>query len=287
MAFKIDKQITSSHNPLFRGLRESLSGKGIRKHGQFLVFGERAVRETLERFPRLARNLLLCSTRHQGSGSDSDLHPETFSSIASGVAKVREVTSALDHPFSVISLTPELFDELDAAGTRTPILVVRTPEIPESDLSHAPRGIEILCALGDPSNVGALLRSAAAFGATRVILLQESASPFHPKAVRAASASTLGVELQRGPSIQSLPKLINQFGSAFGIVALDMHGERLDQFRWPKDVRLLIGEEGQGIPASTKFQTVAIPMAENVESLNATVASSLALYSYRLRFPLT
>lgn len=285
MAFQVDKSLTSSHNPLFRDFRECLTSKGIRKHGLFLVSGERAVQETLERFPTLVRNLLFCSTRHQDAGPDAGLNPQSLRDLFSGLAKIRSATTA-ETKFSVIALAPELFDQLDTAGTRYPLLALRAPEIPEAQLQQVPQGLEILCALGDPSNVGALLRSAAAFGASKVILLRESASPFHPKAVRAASATTLLTELQRGPSIQEIARLASVQPTALSVAALDMNGTPLHSFQWPKNIRLLLGEEGQGVPPSRGFQVVSIPMARNVESLNATVASSLALYSYRLMHPL-
>ena len=176
----------------------------------------------------------------------------------------------------MIALARTIFEELDVSGTHYPLLLARTPDIGEADLSKAPEGLEVLCALGDPSNVGALLRSAAAFGASKVILLRECASPFHPKAVRAASASTLLTALERGPSIKDLPGVaING-----AVLALDMNGRDLGKFEWPRNARLLIGEEGQGVPSSKSFEFLSIPMAKDVESLNATVAASVALYSY-------
>lgn len=273
----VDKHVTSADNAVFQTLRDCLATKGIRKHGQFLVAGERAVAETLQRFPEHARSLVLCEQRHLSAPDRLNASDKTSGAARSTrdlISRAREWTRANEPRFSVIALARPLFDELDAAGTRSPLLLVRTPEIPAADLSLAPQGIEILCAMGDPANVGALLRSAAAFGASRVVLLQESASPFHPKAVRAASATTLLTPLVRGPSIHDVAAL----GKA---VALDMRGQNLATFRWPINVRLLVGEEGLGVPASTAFTYLAIPMMKGVESLNAAVAASLALHSYR------
>ena len=69
-----------------------------------------------------------------------------------------------------------------------------------------PRGLEILCPLGDPANVGALIRTAAAMGVERIILLKESAHPYHPKAIRAASGTMFKMSLLQGPSIRDLPE---------------------------------------------------------------------------------
>jgi len=257
-----DKTISSPSNALVAEWRECLTSKGIKKHGLFLIAGERAVRETLERFPALVRSLLV-----------SNEGAERYASL---IDRARAATSSNDPRFSVIALARTIFEDLDVSGTHHPLLLARTPEIADADLSKAPVGLEVLCALGDPSNVGALLRSAAAFGASKVILLRECASPFHPKAVRAASASTLLTSFARGPSIKDLPAAT----LAGPVLALDMDGRDLGSFEWPKNARLLIGEEGQGVPSAKSFEFLSIPMAKDVESLNATVAASVALYSY-------
>lgn len=277
-----DKTISSPSNALVAEWRDCLTSKGIRKHGLFIVAGERAVRETLERFPSLVRSLFVSS---EGAEKFSSLIEQARSltaassgaGLGTGAASGKQASSpGAEARFSVIALARSIFEELDVSGTHHPLLLTRTPEIADADLSKAPEGLEVLCALGDPSNVGALLRSAAAFGASKVILLRECASPFHPKAVRAASASTLLTALERGPSIKDLP------GATINgpVLALDMNGRDLGKFEWPKNARLLIGEEGPGVPSSKSFEFLSIPMAKDVESLNATVAASVALYSY-------
>lgn len=277
--------ITSSENAVFKILRDTLASKGIKKHEMFLVFGERAVHDTLKLNSSLVRDIIIC----QGSADD----------LGSPIRAFLSSTRKLAPAAVTLSLSRPLFDELDLFGTKAPILALQTPLIPDADLNQAPVGLEILCALSDPSNVGALLRSAAAFGASRVILLRESASPFHPKAVRAASAATLATPFARGPSIKEVANI--NFGQ---MVALDMRGALLSEYKWPENIRLLLGEEGLGLPDNaphesdqrerqpenhskihtgirSEIQLIAIPMAKNVESLNATVAASIALYSYR------
>lgn len=262
---KVDKVITSDQNPVFRALRECLNTKGIKKHGLFLVSGARVVAEMLERYPDQVRDLIF---PHELD--------EFATQLLSRAQEIRQhlKASGAGATFAILGLERKLFEELDVFRTHSPILVLRTPEIPQIDLSQAPEGMEILCAMGDPANLGALIRSAAAFGASKIILLQESASPFHPKAVRAASGTVFMTPFAKGPSIQDLSILT---GPA---VALDMDGDSLGTFKWPKDVRLLIGEEGMGVPGSLTLKRLSIPMAKGVESLNATVAAGVALYAY-------
>lgn len=275
-----DKTIQSSHNPLFSQWRDCLRSKGIQKHGQFFVSGWRAVEETLLRFPELARSLFVSTDMTQNPEA---LHDKT--EFVDLLSRARQLTER-NHPrFSVIALAPALFNELDAAGTHSPLLLVKAPQLESFDLTQAPEGLEIVAALGDPANLGALIRSAAAFGASRLILLREAASPFHPKAVRAASATTFLTPLFAGPSIDDYFTLAQKHAT----ISLHMNGTPTTDFVWPKNARLLLGEEGRGIPIAERVlasdnklnKFISISMRSEVESLNATVAASIALYSYQ------
>ncbi len=241
----------NAHVKRWAALREA---HGIERFRQCLVSGEKVVRETLVQHPTLCLELIhLTGT------------PLPFSIPA----HVKAYT-----------LSVPLFEKIDLFGTGAPILVCQVPPCPFANLEARPRGLEILCPLGDPANVGALIRTAAALGVKRVILLKESAHPYHPKAIRAASGTTFTVSLAQGPSIRNLPE-------AATWVTLDAQGESLPAFHWPKDIRLLVGEEGPGLPSITSGTRLAVPMTGSVESLNAVVAAGMALYAYRVQHPLT
>jgi TrmH family RNA methyltransferase len=132
--------------------------------------------------------------------------------------------------------------------------------------------LELIVGLGDPANLGALLRSAEALGASRVVLTRECASPYLPKSLKASANSAFRMRLALGPSLREF-----KLNTAFG---LDMDGEDLAKFKWPKDAYLVLGEEGQGLP-ELNLKKLKIPMLGSVESLNATVAAAIALFTYR------
>jgi TrmH family RNA methyltransferase len=178
-----------------------------------------------------------------------------------------------------VKLSKALFEQIDVLGTKSSILVVHLPEIPEWDFSRSEKGLHLLAPLGDPSNLGALLRSAEAFGVRNVILLKESANPFLPKAIKASAGSVTRLKLWKGPAIQDLAGVK---AATAKIIALDLKGSPLMGFQWPEKSYLLIGEEGAGIPDLTGLVRISIP-TEAVESLNATVAASIALYDYRMK----
>jgi TrmH family RNA methyltransferase len=175
------------------------------------------------------------------------------------------------------TLAKPLFDELDIFGTKEPLVVCTNPSMPQFDLSQPPIGLEILCPIGDPGNLGALLRSCRAFDVRTVILLREAVHPFHPKVIRASSGTVFVQSLSRGCSITELhrPEILKW------IHALDMDGKDVSTVSWPQHVRLLLGEEGIGIPSFNFPQRLSISQIHTSIPLNATVASSIALHSYR------
>jgi TrmH family RNA methyltransferase len=171
-------------------------------------------------------------------------------------------------------LSKTLFEKIDTLGTQSPILVLKKNVIEPWDFGKTPPGLHLLVPLGDPTNLGALARSAEAFGITDLILLQEAASPFLPKALKASAGSLTRLKLWKGPSIHALPPS--------PIFTLDLTGQILNQVQWPERVLLLLGEEGAGVPEHPAWKKISIPTLK-VESLNATVAASIALYDYSLK----
>lgn len=242
------KFISSESNPQFKVWQQLAESKGIKKHQLCLVSGRKLVPELLHSRADHVHALLF-----------SEEHQETPLFLADPPASSQK-----------FSLQKNLFKQLDLMGTRAPLLIMRLPQVEAWRAQDVPQGLELFIALGDPANLGAVLRSAEAFDAQRVILLSEAASPFLPKSIRASAGAIFRLPLFHGPSIADLN---GEF------IVLDKTGTTLNEFRFPKNARLLLGEEGQGIPAQLKgAQKVTIPMAQDTESLNAVVAASIVLY---------
>ncbi|MCW5749774.1 MAG: RNA methyltransferase [Alphaproteobacteria bacterium] len=243
------KLIQSPANAAFRRWESLLESRGIRRHGRFLLAGRKLVPEALANWPRRFEAILRPETEDE-SGLPA----------ASGMDSYR--------------LARPLFDRLDVSGTGFPLLVGRLPDMPAVDLTQPPQGLELVAGLGDPVNLGALLRSAAAFGVARLILLEEAAHPFHPRCLRAAANAPFRLSISRGATWADLA------GAAGPLHALDLTGEDLRHFHWPRHLRLVLGEEGLGLPRGLQATRLSIPTSGRVESLNATVAASLALYGW-------
>jgi TrmH family RNA methyltransferase len=127
-----------------------------------------------------------------------------------------------------------------------------------------------LWGVGDPGNVGAVLRSALAFGASCVALGPDCADPFGPKAVRASMGAVFTMPVARVAEVAELP------GQTVALAARE--GEAL---RGPAegDLTILVGAEREGLPADVVAacdRVAHIPI--DSESLNAAMAATVALY---------
>ena len=243
--------LESAQNPrvkLWLGLSEP---RAIRKSGRFLLAGRKTVPEALKRWPAQFETI-----------------------IAADETALRD--AAIPDEMARVLVPKAIFERLDLAGTGFALLVGRVPEMPKTDLSVAPQGLELVCALSDPNNLGALVRSAAAFNVSRLILMPECAHPFHPRALRAGSNAIFELQLETASSWEALDDARGP------IFALDGHGTDMTSFGWPENLRLVLGEEGRGVPESLEMERLAIPTSGKVESLNAMAAASIALSQFFL-----
>src|SRR5262245_44433301 len=150
-----------------------------------------------------------------------------------------------------------------------------------------PQLLVIADGLQDPGNIGAIVRTAEAAGATGLVSTTGTVSPFNPKAMRASMGSALRLPIV----VSQTPEAIARACSQLGINILCASPTAVESPR-PKSISytdadfrkgfaLVMGSEGGGIPSNVLAdagQFVHIPMAPSVESLN--VASSTAILLY-------
>ncbi len=248
--------ITSESNKRYRDFLRVIQPDGVKKTGMALLSGRRIVREAVESRSAASGSLIIAD----GYEEDDDALNAAIDSHAAGGR--------------LFILKKGLYGELDIFKTRGPLYITPVPEIPAWDGSPVP-GCNLLVPFQDPINVGSVIRTAVAFGVGRIVILREAANPFHPRSVRASAGTVFGSPLFRGPSISEL--------SAFckvPVIALDKSGTPLKEFVFPENFLLLTGMEGPGVPDES-FERVSIPMEARVESLNAAIAASIALYAWK------
>ena len=185
-------------------------------------------------------------------------------------------------------MAPELVAELGGKDDETPELVA-VVELPADDLTRLPAGhgslTLVLDRLTAPGNIGTLVRSADAFGATGVVVTGHAADPYDPRAVRASTGSLFAVPVVRVGSHRDVLDWVGSVrsgGTDLQVVGTDEDGtvDVADHdLRGPRV--LVIGNETHGLSAAWREacdDVVRIPIAGAASSLNASAAGAVVLY---------
>lgn len=183
----------------------------------------------------------------------------------------------------ILRLPKKLLDQ--ALATESPQSIAALVEPPKwswsgvLDQNQKKALVIVLAGLQDPGNLGTILRSAEAFGATGVISLPGTVSAWNAKAVRASAGSVFRVPVLPA-SVEECFQLLRDAG--VNVLATTARGTKLsDLAELGGPVALIIGNEGNGIADGLIAKAdakIAIPCPGPVESLNAAVATSVLLY---------
>lgn len=191
---------------------------------------------------------------------------------------------ALPHGAEILLFPRDVLRSTLATETPQPVAALVDPpqwtweQVLGSDSDQPPLVI-VLAGLQDPGNLGTILRSAEAFGATGIVSLPGTVSPWNPKAVRASAGSVLRVPLVTADPPDAFARL--RAAGIEALVAAAGAAPPADRTRLAHPVALLIGNEGNGVPneiAELADGAIRIPCPGPVESLNAAVAASVLLY---------
>ncbi len=270
--------ITSRDNRWLKEFRLALRGGLPTESGFVGVEGVRLVEEALRSTCPIAAVLFSeTGERHHERLAPLIDRPEIAIPILRTTDRLFEGVADTEHPQGVAALVKPRaasFDDL-----------LRTPEKACSPL------LVVLAGVQDPGNVGTILRTASAFGATGAVTAASgqsgTASPFSPKALRASAGAALHVPVLAG---MSLPILLTQLRVANVRTLASCVHESADggipllapwDVDWCEPVALLVGNEGAGLPEEVERSAdarIRIPMASGVESLNAAAAAAVLFY---------
>jgi TrmH family RNA methyltransferase len=273
--------ITSRDNKWLKTFRAALRGVGPAANDPIAVEGRKVVEDCLR--SGLEAVALLVS---ESGERELEYVLRAASESVTGIPRAR-----------VLRTTDKLFDSV--AGTETPQGVAALFRQPEWQFEDVLRGaaspdgaflgrvplLVVMAGVQDPGNVGTIVRSAEAFGATGAVTTRGSADPWSPKAVRASAGSALRLPVLRSMAV---PVLLAQLRVAeVRIVAASSHGtaepgaEPRDAADLRDSAAIFIGSEGAGLPPEVEHAAdarISIPITESVESLNAGIAASIVLY---------
>jgi 23S rRNA (uridine2479-2'-O)-methyltransferase len=187
-----------------------------------------------------------------------------------------------------VAVSPELMHELGGKTDASPELLA-VVALPDDDLARIPAGPGMLTVVLDrpasPGNIGTLIRSADAFGASGVIVTGHAADVYDPRSVRASTGSLFSVPVVRVPShrpVLEWAEAIRADGTGVRLVGTDENGD-LDvaDIDFTQPTLLLVGNEAAGLSVAWRDacdHLARIPMLGTASSLNAATAASVALY---------
>ena len=138
-----------------------------------------------------------------------------------------------------------------------------------------------LYSLRDPGNLGAVIRSAVAFGVQHIILSSDSADIYNPKTVRAAMGTMFGVKITTVSDFASFVTAAKANGRAVYAAELRDGAKSVKEIDLSSDDIFIIGNEGHGVPTEISdlcTASVYIPISEGAESLNASVAAAVFMW---------
>ncbi|MFG1713407.1 TrmH family RNA methyltransferase [Micromonospora sp. NPDC049203] len=188
-----------------------------------------------------------------------------------------------------VALAPELMRELSGKEEESPELLAVVAQ-PADDLARIPAGPAMLVVVFDrpktPGNIGTLIRSADAFGASGVIVTGHAADPYDPKAVRASTGSLFAVPVVRVASHREILDWVAAVRAdglpQVQIIGTDEHGDvDVAEHDLTGPTLLLVGNETHGLSKGwqeASDRMVRIPIVGAASSLNAAAAGTVALY---------
>ncbi len=202
--------------------------------------------------------------------------------------KYKEYTERIAHcAESVYETTEDILKKI--SDTVTPqgiVCVCRRPKRAASEIR--PHGFYIaLENVSDPSNIGAISRSAAAFDYDGIILTKSSADAYSPKALRASMGALLRLPVIELESIEEILSVSSENGIASYAGVVSGEAARITDVDFSGGALIMVGNEGHGLSAAAVAgadRKIYIPMSEKTESLNAAAAASIMMWESRRRF---
>lgn len=261
--------ITSRQNALVRTFRTLASRRGRR----LLLDGAHLVDEALAAGVRVEVAAFSTRVLERRAGDR--------------VAELRRLADRLERGRArVVGVSDLVMAAMSPAETPSGVVAIAAHEPPAVDaaLDSAPAGspalVLLIADVQDPGNLGAMIRTAEAAGATGVVACGASADPYGWKALRGAMGSSIRLPVAGRPATRDA--VVAARARGLRIVATGPQGGRsLYDADLRQPTALLVGGEGSGLATeiiALADESISIPMQGSVESLNVAVSAALVLY---------
>jgi TrmH family RNA methyltransferase len=254
--------ITSKDNSIIKRLRSLSDPKHRKKEHAFLIEGVKMVEEAL---------------RDKAGISMVVAAPGLVQHHGKGVLKLAESRGV-----DVVWISSALMDALSENKTPQPVMAVVTmrEHSPDALFSRDPGLIVVAHQLQDPGNLGTIIRTAEAVGASGMAITPNTVDPFNAKAIRASMGSILRLPIVHVGDLTAFMKTCRQ--KKYQTIATILTGDRTHfDIDLTKPTAVIFGQEGAGLPQevlSTIDLQIRIPMADTIDSLNVATAAAVILY---------
>ena len=182
-----------------------------------------------------------------------------------------------DHNCKVEAVSDNIVNYLSDAVTSDGIFAISKIPSNSADFSR----VVILDRIQDPSNIGAIIRSARAFGFNKILAIN-SVYPYSFKCIRASMGYIFDVDYNE-ITLDDLIDIRNK--NNLSIVCADMNGVDISEFNTTSEnIAIIIGNEGRGVDENLSIladSVVKIPMLNDVESLNASVSAGIIMFNLK------
>ena len=249
------KDITSRENPIYKSIK-ALNRKKVREsNGLFLIEGLRLLEEAASRGVKIKYLII--------------------NEIVENVPKINQGCQ-------VLRLPNHLFKEV--SDTVSPQGIIAVAEQMEISLADIILGLNpllvVLNGLQDPGNLGTIIRTSAAAGATAVLLTKGTVDLFNPKVIRSTMGSLFQLPVVNGLDDEEVVQWLSH--NSIKIIVADLDSE---EYYYSANLNepfaLVIGNENRGpgdIWRKAAYKQIKIPILGATESLNASVAAGIILY---------
>ncbi len=254
-------RIESSQNTRYKELHKLITSKAARNQANLIVLdGVHLVQDYVTAYPQSDIQIFIDETNQRD--------------------EIAALIQMLDASCSITELSDQLLQKIRV--TKTPQGIIAIAPRPKALVNQHATGSAVgLEGVQDPGNLGAILRSALAFGIKRVYLTRDCVDPFSPKSLRGGMGAQFRLEIVENVDLSAV---VQEFKGR-SIAAIVRGGEPLNEVDLAGDVIFLVGSEGAGLSHLVKesaAQLVSIPLEDGVESLNAACAVSLFCYQKQI-----
>lgn len=242
------------------------------KKNAFYIYGRQPIKELIEKQPKSIRRIYIRET------GTSDFFTTLIHVCRSQKIPIQKIPEK-----KIIELVGEVNDQ----GVVADIKEFTYHDLHEwlDGLSEKKKyAVMLLDEIEDPHNVGAIIRSAAAFGISAVLLPSHRQAHVNATVFKTSAGAVTAIPIIQIGNVNQTIELLKEKGFWVAGLAHEKESQPLHEQSWDTSMVFVVGNEGKGIRQKTKELCdfhIRIPISPEVESLNASVASALVAYEWR------